>query len=313
MTTTLNPTTALAALATLRAHGGATCTGLDDATIIRFCAESDDLMTTISDALARYHAIKEEFPELLDMDERTQIATLQKSFVNFYAEDSVNTYVALAAAESWIVTLKGAVLFDTGGYGMLGFGHTPKSVLDAMAEPQVTANIMTANIAQYRFMQAIKREIGQTGSGCPYTGFMCLNSGSEAVGLAARIVDAHAKLQTDAGAFHGRTDRPALYSNSSHATYDKHLASYRDEDSVINIPPYDTDALEQVFKEAEAQGWFIEAMFIEPVMGEGNPGRSVPRAFYDTARRLTRAHGSLLLIDSIQAGLRATGYLSIVD
>src|SRR5690606_4133613 len=59
--------------------------------------------------------------------------------------------------------------------------------------------------------------------------------------------------------------------------------------------------------------WFIEAMFLEPVMGEGDPGRSVPVAFYDLARELTRAHGSLLLVDSIQAGLRATGYLSVVD
>ena len=48
-------------------------------------------------------------------------------------------------------------------------------------------------------------------------------------------------------------------------------------------------------------------------MGEGDPGRSVPVAFYELARELTRAHGAMLLVDSIQAGLRATGYLSIVD
>src|SRR5690606_13510299 len=35
--------------------------------------------------------------------------------------------------------------------------------------------------------------------------------------------------------------------------------------------------------------------------------------FYAAARELTKAHGSLLLVDSIQAGLRATGALSIVD
>lgn len=48
-------------------------------------------------------------------------------------------------------------------------------------------------------------------------------------------------------------------------------------------------------------------------MGEGDPGRSVPPAFYRLARELTRAHGALLLVDSIQAGLRSTGSLSIVD
>jgi 4-aminobutyrate aminotransferase-like enzyme len=48
-------------------------------------------------------------------------------------------------------------------------------------------------------------------------------------------------------------------------------------------------------------------------MGEGDPGRALPRAFYDAARELTRNHGAMLLIDSIQAGLRAHGVLSIVD
>jgi len=79
------------------------------------------------------------------------------------------------------------------------------------------------------------------------------------------------------------------------------------------VPPYDQDALRKVFADADANGWFIEAMFLEPVMGEGDPGRSVPPAFYQLARELTRAHGSLFLVDSIQAGLRATGYLSVVD
>ena len=70
---------------------------------------------------------------------------------------------------------------------------------------------------------------------------------------------------------------------------------------------------DRAFADAEREGWHIEAMFLEPVMGEGDPGRSVPVDFYNLARELTRGHGSLLLVDSIQAGLRATGYLSIVD
>ena len=48
-------------------------------------------------------------------------------------------------------------------------------------------------------------------------------------------------------------------------------------------------------------------------MGEGDPGLAVTPEFYAAARELTKSHGSLLLMDSIQAGLRATGDLSIVD
>lgn len=316
-------------LAPLRAHGGARRThGLDDATVLRFADGHADLAEAIAAAAKEYARVRAEFPELLDLDEQAQIDAIQGGFVNFYATDTVNPYVALAARGPWIVTLKGAVLHDSGGYGMLGFGHAPQAVLDAMARPQAMANIMTPNLAQLRFDRAIRQEIGHSIGHCPYSKFLCLNSGSESVSLASRIVDVNAKLMTDPGArhagrsikrvvikgsFHGRTERPALYSDSSRKNYLTHLASFRGEDSVIAVEAYDADALRKVFADADTNGWFIEAMFLEPVMGEGDPGRSVPRAFYDVARELTKAHGSMLLIDSIQAGLRAHGVLSIVD
>lgn len=316
-------------LAPLRAHAGTRRTlGLDDATVLTFAATHPDLVEAIEAAGAEYAAIREEFADLLDLDEAAQALAVQAGFVNFYSNDTVNPYVALAARGPWVVTLKGAVLHDSGGYGMLGFGHAPKAVLETMARPQVMANIMTPNLAQLRFERAIRREIGHTIGACPYDKFLCLNSGSESVSLGCRIVDVNAKLMTDPGAphagrtikrlvvkgsFHGRTERPALYSDSSRRNYVQHLASFRGEDSVITVEPYDGDALRRIFADADANGWFIEAMFLEPVMGEGDPGRSVPRAFYDLARELTRAHGSILLIDSIQAGLRANGVLSVVD
>ena len=319
----------LAPLAPLRAHAGQRLTtGLDDASIERLAAHHPDLGAAIAAAGAEYARVHEAAADLLELDEAAQIQALQAGYVNFYADDAVTPYVALAARGPWVVTLKGAVLYDAGGYGMLGFGHAPAAVLEALARPQVMANIMTPNLAQRRFASALRKEIGHTRGGCPFERFMCLNSGSEAVGLAARIVDINAKLQTDPGAphagasikrlvvkgsFHGRTDRPALYSDSSRGTYDKFLASYRGENSVITIAPYDVAALRQAFAEAQARGWFIEAVFLEPVMGEGDPGRSVPVEFYNAARELTRAHGSLLLVDSIQAGLRAHGVLSLVD
>ncbi|WFC42923.1 aminotransferase class III-fold pyridoxal phosphate-dependent enzyme [Pseudoxanthomonas sp. SE1] len=316
-------------LAPLRAHPGQRLTrGLDDAAIERLAKGHPDLAAVIEAAAAEHARLKDEFAELFDLDEAEQLRAVQAGYVNFYAEDAINPYIALAARGPWVVTLNGAVLYDAGGYGMLGFGHTPAAVMEAMARPQAMANIMTPSLSQLRFDRALRKEIGHTRGGCPFAKFLCLNSGSESVGLAARIADINSKLMTDPdgrhagrtikrivvkGSFHGRTERPALYSDSSRKSYQQHLASYRGEDSVIAIPPYDVDALKQAFADAETKGWFVEAVFLEPVMGEGDPGRSVPPAFYAAARELTRSHGSLFLVDSIQAGLRAHGVLSIVD
>jgi acetylornithine/succinyldiaminopimelate/putrescine aminotransferase len=316
-------------LAALRAHGGSKrTTGLDDATVQRLAASHPDLAHAIDAAVLAYATVLNDYPELLDLDEDAQMREVQADYVNFYAEDAVNPYVALVARGPWVITLKGAVLHDSGGYGMLGFGHTPEHVLAAMAKPQVMANIMTPNLSQLRLAQALRKEIGHNRGGCPYTRFLCLNSGSESVTLAGRIADINAKLMTEPGArhagrsikrvavkgaFHGRTERPALYSDSTRKTYTQHLASYRHEDTLITVEPYSVEQLRQVFADADRNGWYIEAVFLEPVMGEGDPGRSVTPEFYAAARELTQAHGTLFLVDSIQAGLRAHGVLSIVD
>jgi acetylornithine/succinyldiaminopimelate/putrescine aminotransferase len=240
----------------------------------------------------------------------------------------VNPYVALAARGPWVITLKGAVVHDSGGYGMLGFGHTPKAVLEALARPQVMANIMSPSVSHLRFTRALEANVGITRKDRPFHKFLCLNSGSEAVSLASRIADVNAKLLTEPGtryagrtikrvavkgAFHGRTERPAVFSDSSRKAYVQHLASFRDEHSLLTVEPYNVDQLRQIFADADKKGWFIEAMFLEPIMGEGDPGRSATPEFYAAARELTRAHDSIFLVDSIQAGLRGHGVLSIVD
>ncbi|MFO8174481.1 MAG: aminotransferase class III-fold pyridoxal phosphate-dependent enzyme [Longimicrobiales bacterium] len=235
----------------------------------------------------------------------------------------------MVARGPWIITTKGAVIHDSGGYGMLGFGHVPASIVEAMSQPQVMANVMTPNFSQYRLVKSLEKEIGRNrAQGCPFSHFLAMNSGSEAVEVAARISDINAKIMTDpggrhegkkikklslGGGFHGRTARPAQFSHSTRPSYAKHLASFRELEDLLTVTPNDLDALRAVFAQAENEGTFIEAMFMEPVMGEGDPGKAVTPEFYALARELTEAHGSLLLMDSIQAGLRTTGNLSLVD
>lgn len=319
----------LALLHALRRHGGALRTpGLPDETISGFLGRDPSLAAAIERARVEFEKLEKTLPDLLALEEIEQAQRVQDGFVNFYAPDSVNPYVTLAAQGPWIVTLKGAVVYDCGGYGMLGLGHAPEAVLDSMNRPHVMANIMTPSISQMQFVRQLRKELGHTRGGSPFSHFMCLNSGSEAVSVASRIADIATKEMTDPGgryagreirgltlkgSFHGRTDRPARYSHSTQKSYRKYLASYRETDYLLTVQQNDIADLEAVFDAAERENVFIEAFFMEPVMGEGNPGEAVSPAFYRRARELTERHGTLLLVDSIQAGLRAHGVLSIVD
>lgn len=314
----------------LREFGGkARTTGLDDASIERMAESDPTLVQVIAEAVARHHELRAEMSDFLKLDESEQLDQAQAGFVNFYPDDAINPYLPAAARGPWIVSLKGAVIHDNGGYGMLGFGHNHPTIVAAMSQPQVMANIMSPSVAQMRFTAAMKKELGRTRGSSPYTHFMCLNSGSESVSLAGRLADVNTKLMTDEGgahagrrvkriavrgAFHGRTELPALYSDSTRKAYMEHLGSFKHHnDQLLIVEPYSVESLKKTFAEAERQAWHIEAMFLEPVMGEGDPGRAVTPEFYAAARELTKAHGTLLLVDSIQAGLRAHGVLSIVD
>ena len=319
----------LALLAELREHAGARQTaGLPDSVVEAFAASDATLSRALEEAVEVQRGLREEMGEVLAMAEAEAIPALQAGFVNFYPAETVNPYITLAARGPWIITAHGAVVHDSGGYGMLGFGHGPDAIIDAMAKNSVMANIMSPSFSHRRVTDRLKKELGHTRGECPFDRFICMNSGSEAVTVASRICDANALILTGEGgrhegkrtvlmsldgAFHGRTDRPAQVSDSCLDSYRKHLASFATRDNLITVPPNDVAALEAAFAKADEDGLFIESLFIEPVMGEGNPGESCTREFYDAARRLTKENGTLLLIDSIQAGLRGQGCLSIVD
>jgi acetylornithine/succinyldiaminopimelate/putrescine aminotransferase len=313
----------------LRNFGGSAQTkGLSDEIINDFAAHDRQLLQAVDRAYESFEQLKNDMPDILAMEESQQIQAVQEGFINFYQEDAVNPYVSLAGSGPWLVTLKGAVLYDCGGYGMLGFGHAPEKILAAMNQPHVMANIMTPTINQKRFIDTLRNEVGHTRETQPFSRFVCLNSGSESVTMAARISDVNAKLMTDPGgdhanqpirilglkgAFHGRTDRPARFSDSTRKNYCKHLASFRDQDNLITVEPNNLQQLQQVFDYANANNIFIEAFFMEPVMGEGNPGKAISVEFYNLARQLTKEHGCMLLVDSIQAGIRVQGVLSVCD
>ena len=323
---TMDPVTMLEKL---RKFGGERETeGLPDDIIRDFCDRDETLTQAIEQAAEEHRRLREEFGEELALPEKELCVRVQSDLENFYPRNTRNPFVAIAAAGPWIVTSHGAVLHDSAGYGMLGMGHSDPKLLEAMGRPWVMANVMTPQFSQKRFSDRLKKEIGHARGSCPFSDFICMNSGSEAVSVASRIADINALRHTGEGGrhqgkeikqlaieegFHGRTYRAASVSDSTMEAYQQHLASFQEETTLVTVPINDTEALEKAFRKADREDIFFEAMYIEPVMGEGEPGRAVTREFYDLARELTAERGTMFIVDSIQAAIRAQGCLSIID
>ena len=124
--------------------GPASTRGLNDDLVAQFVACDPRLARAIEMAASNREAMQPTHGELFRLAEEELCRRLQEHILNFYPASSINPYVPLAALGPWIVTTHGAVVHDSGGYGMLGMGHAPATVVAAMSEPWVMANVMTA-------------------------------------------------------------------------------------------------------------------------------------------------------------------------
>src|SRR5690606_13410263 len=116
----------LSMLEEMRAQGAIGAPGLADDVVLRFLECDPSLPLAIESAYAHYRGIRRDYPDLLGLAEDEQVGRVQEGYVNFYPQDAVNPCGAAGAAGPWIVSLKGAVIYDCGGYGMLGLGHAPE-------------------------------------------------------------------------------------------------------------------------------------------------------------------------------------------
>ncbi len=148
----------LSRLHEMRDFGGAALTsGLSDTVIQDFLDEGySELAIAIERGYAHFLELQQTHADFLSLDESEQIEQAHGGLTNFYAEDAINPYLAASAKGPWIVSLKGAVIYDCGGYGMLGLGHAPEAILEAMNQPHVMANIMTASVSQLEFIKRLK-------------------------------------------------------------------------------------------------------------------------------------------------------------
>ena len=276
----------------------------------------NNLNKAIEKAIPILNSIKKNKNLKLDND------VIQKDVLNFYSKQTIVPFSPISAQGPWLIDKNASIIYDTGGYGMLGFGHCPEWSLEVLGKPHIMANIMTPNDIQYEFVELLKKKIGMNRADlkCPYSKFAFLNSGSEGMEFALRVSDINNKknsLKQSAyivlkNGFHGRTTSASILSDSTRDSYKKNLRSFMRDKPVFTVILNNTEHLHKKFISLKNE-YEIDSIVIEPVMGEGNPGEMVSKDFYSLARKLTKEHGSNLIVDSVQAGIRTNGYLSVVD
>nr|WSX52761.1 acetylornithine transaminase [Streptomyces sp. NBC_00974] len=182
-----------------------------------------------------------------------------------------------------------------GGIAVNALGHAHPAIVEA-----VTAQVSTlghvSNLYASEPVIALGERLLQL-FGRPGKIFFC-NSGAEAVEAAFKIgrLTGRTHMVATDGGFHGRT-MGALALTGQPKKQDPFLPLPGD---VTHVPYGDVEALRAAVTEETA------LVIIEPIQGEN--GVVVPPAGYLTAaREITRATGTLLVLDEVQTGIGRCG------
>src|SRR5690349_7745087 len=206
--------------------------------------------------------------------------------------------LALASGDGSVVTdADGKSYVDLlGGIAVNVLGHRHPAVIEAVTRQLNTLGHTSNLYATEPGIALAEALVGLLGAEDARV-FFC-NSGTEANEVAFKItrLTGRTKLVAAQQAFHGRTmGSLALTGQPSKQEPFAPLPG-----DVSHVPYGDVDALAAAVDDDTA------AVFLEPIMGES--GVVVPPAGYlVAARKITAAHGALLVLDEVQTGMGRTG------
>lgn len=190
-----------------------------------------------------------------------------------------------------------------GGIAVSSLGHGHPALVAAVCE-QVARLAHTSNLAMHEpGITLAERLVALVGGDARV--FLC-SSGAEANEAALKLARRRGHLLDATGgrtevvaaerSFHGRTTGAlSLTGTAAKRTPFEPLAP-----GVTFVPYGDTAALADAVTDATA------AVFLEPTLGEGGVVPAPP-GYLTAARRLTRDHDALLVLDEVQAGVGRTG------
>lgn len=188
-----------------------------------------------------------------------------------------------------------------GSWGPMILGHAHPDVINAVCE---TARHGLSFGAPCEGETALAEKVCARFSSIERVRFV--NSGTEAAMSALRLARGYTGREMVvkfAGCYHGHTDSLLVKAGSGAITLGVPTSpgvTAGTTAQTITLPYNDVEALETLFASRGAE---IACVMVEPIAG--NMNCVIPsQAFHDTLRRLTQAHGALLIFDEVMTGFR---------
>ncbi len=240
------------------------------------------------------------------------------------------TPIAVERAEgSVVVDVDGNHLLDlAGGIGVLGVGHCPAGVVDALSAQAARLIHMCAIVASYEPYVELAERLNDLSPGEFPKKTLLVNTGAEAVEAAvglARVYTGRQGVVVFEGAYHGRSNL-TMAMTSKFALFKKGFGPFAPE--VYRFPFPDLYRRPAGFSEEAWIDWHVQrlddcfisvvdpphvaALVVEPVQGEGG-FRPAPVPWLRRLRELCDEHGIVFVADEVQCGIGRTGRFFAIE
>lgn len=184
-----------------------------------------------------------------------------------------------------------------GGHAVISIGHSHPHYVELISK-QLSKIGFYSNSVQNPLQHELAEKLGELSGYKDYQLFLC-NSGAEAnenaIKLASFVTNRKKFISFSKG-FHGRTSAAVALTDNK-----KIIAPVNETENAILLPFNDLNAVEDAFKMEE-----VAAVIVEGIQGIG--GINIPDdEFIAELGKLTKKHGSLLILDEIQSGYGRSG------
>ena len=243
------------------------------------------------------------------MTKSEQLFTLAQELIPGGVNSPVRAFRGVGGTPRFISSARGATITDVEGRTYIDYVGSWGPMILGHADEEVVAAIQSVAARGTSFGAPTELEVElaqEVIDAVPSVEMVrMVSSGSEATMSAIRLargVTGRTKLVKFEGCYHGHADSLLVKAGSGVATLglpDSPGVPAALAENTLTLPFNNIAALEQVFAEHAD----IAAVIIEPVVG--NMGCVPPQPSYlDAVRKLTRAHGALLIFDEVMTGFR---------
>lgn len=218
--------------------------------------------------------------------------------MNLFEVYSLFPVEPVSAKDVWVYDRAGIRYLDLyGGHAVISIGHTHPHYVNRL-QHQLNRIGFYSNSVENSLQIELAQKLGDMSGYPDYRLFLC-NSGAEAMENALKLASfqtGRKKMVAFSGAFHGRTSAAVAITDNP-----KIQAPINSTDHVVRVAWNDLPTLASVLASGA-----IAAVIIESIQGVG--GIHVPfKEFLVEAAQLCKSHGTMLIIDEIQAGFGRSG------